>query len=86
MIQDKKEAVVKGSPGGRGNFFQGAGNFFRETWAEMKKVSWPDPPKVVRSTIVVLVIVVAVGLFVAVLDYIFTQALHLSLNLAKNYK
>lgn len=86
MGQDKKEMTVKTGAESRPGFLAATGNFFRDTWAELKKVSWPDAPKVWRSTLVVLLIVLVVGVLVAALDYLFTQGLHFSLDLAKKFK
>ena len=42
----------------RPNFFVRVGRKFKETFSELKKVSWPTFPKVVKATCVVLVVVV----------------------------
>ena len=39
------------------NFFVRVGRKFKETFSELKKVSWPTFPKVVKTTCVVLVVV-----------------------------
>ena len=41
------------------NFFVRAGRKLKETFSELKKVSWPTFPKVVKTTCVVLVVVAA---------------------------
>ena len=41
------------------NFFVRAGRKIKETFSELKKVSWPTFPKVVKTTCVVLVVVLA---------------------------
>ncbi len=47
--------------------------FLRETYDELKKVKWPTRDEVVRLTIVVIVISLAIGLYIGGLDYIFTK-------------
>ena len=52
-------------------------DYLAEVKAEMTKVTWPKRQEVVRLTIIVLAISVAVGIFVGVLDFIFTKLLSL---------
>ena len=51
--------------------------FLEETYDEMKKVVWPTRDEVVRLTIVVIVISVAVGLYIGGLDYVFIKLMSL---------
>jgi preprotein translocase SecE subunit len=39
------------------------GGFVRESWAELKKVDWPNRAQVIQGTIVVIVACVIVGAF-----------------------
>ena len=41
------------------NFFVRAGRKLKETFSELKRVTWPTFPKVVKATCVVLVVVAA---------------------------
>ncbi|MBD5585634.1 MAG: preprotein translocase subunit SecE [Clostridia bacterium] len=41
------------------NFFVRMGRKLKETFSELKKVTWPSFPKVVRGTCVVIVVVAA---------------------------
>lgn len=41
------------------NFFVRVGRKLKETFSELKRVSWPTFPKVVKTTCVVLVVVLA---------------------------
>ena len=43
----------------KANFFVRMGRKPKETFSELKRVTWPTFPKVVKSTCVVLVVVVA---------------------------
>ena len=45
--------------------------FFKESKAELKKVSWPKPKALVNDTATVIVIVLVVAAIVAVLDLAF---------------
>jgi len=51
--------------------------FFTEVKAELSKVTWPTKDQVIRLTIVVIVISLAVGAFVGGLDFIFTKTVEL---------
>lgn len=52
----KKKAVDK-KQGGRPNIFKRIGRSFKEMFSELKKVSWPAFPRVLKQTAIVLVIV-----------------------------
>jgi preprotein translocase subunit SecE len=47
--------------------------FFKEVWVEMKRVSWLSQKDIVRYTLIVLGVTIAVALFLGGLDYIFTE-------------
>lgn len=44
--------------------------YFRETSGELRKVSWPTWPEARRLTVLVLVVMVVVGLFLAGVDFL----------------
>jgi preprotein translocase SecE subunit len=46
------------------------GGFIRESWAELKKVDWPNRAQVIQGTIVVLIACAAVGAFLWGVDQI----------------
>ncbi|MFH1618233.1 MAG: preprotein translocase subunit SecE [Candidatus Margulisiibacteriota bacterium] len=48
-------------------------NYFKETVAEMKKVTWPDRRYVTVATIIVLVIVLVLGAFITTIDLGFSR-------------
>jgi preprotein translocase subunit SecE len=54
--------------------------FLQETYDELKKVVWPTRDEVVRLTIIVIFISVAVGLYIGGLDYVFTKLMGLLLG------
>jgi len=48
--------------------------FLVEVWAELKKTTWPDKPKLIASTKVVLGAVIVTGLYLWVIDVVLTYA------------
>jgi preprotein translocase subunit SecE len=48
--------------------------FVRDVQGELKRVNWPDQDQLRQSTVVVLIIVLALAAYVAVWDFVF-QAL-----------
>lgn len=50
-------------------------NFFRETVAELKKVSWPTRQEVIRGTLLVIGVSLGFSLYLGGLDYLFTKLL-----------
>ncbi len=51
------------------NIFVRMGRKLKETFSELKKVTWPTFPKVVKSTCVVLVVVVVFLVVVTGINY-----------------
>jgi len=51
--------------------------FFKESYGELKKVTWPSHEEVVASTKVVLVSVVLVALALFVVDFLIYQGIDL---------
>ena len=51
-------------------------DFVREVRGELKKVSWPARPEVIRYSIIVLIALVVFTLFVFGMDYVFEQLFH----------
>jgi len=52
------------------------GNYFRDTAAEMKHVSWPTQSQTIIYTLLVVLISGLVSLFLAGFDYVFTTILN----------
>ena len=44
--------------------------YFQESWAELRKVSWPDRQTVVNLTLIVIGVSIAVGAYIAILDQV----------------
>ena len=51
------------------NFFVRLGRKFKETFSELKRVTWPTFPKVVKATCVVLVVVITFTVVVTAINY-----------------
>lgn len=51
--------------------------FLKEVKAELKKVKWPTRPEVIKMTMIVLGVSIAVGAFIAGLDYLLTNLMGL---------
>ena len=63
------------------NIFSRIGNFFKEVRIEaFKRVIWPTPNQLLNKTIVVIVMVILLGAFIALLDVLFNFGLDLLLK------
>lgn len=51
--------------------------YFRETRAELKKVTWPTREEAINLTYIVLGVTFAFALFLGLLDWVFTQVFQL---------
>ena len=51
--------------------------YFQESWSELKKVAWPTRDQVRNLTVLVFIVSAAIGIFIAVWDYIFTLVIQL---------
>lgn len=56
-------------------------NFFEETKAELKRVTWPDKKTIVNATIVIIIIVTVSTVFVSGIDWILSKFANLWLKL-----
>lgn len=54
--------------------------FLKEARAELFKVNWPTKDEVIRLTLVVVAVSVAMGLYVGGLDFIFTKLTDILIN------
>ena len=50
--------------------------YFQESWAELRKVSWPDRQTVINLTLIVIGVSIAVGAYIVILD----QVMHFALS------
>jgi|GEM_PF-1277079 preprotein translocase SecE subunit len=57
-------------------FFERPINFIKESWAELKKVSWPSWSDTWTFTKVVLFIIILIGIYMGILDAFFGWLMH----------
>ncbi|MGB2896323.1 MAG: preprotein translocase subunit SecE [Anaerolineales bacterium] len=55
--------------------------YFRETSAELKKVTWPTRPEAIKLTIIVLIVVALMSTMLGTLDYVFSRLMGLIISL-----
>ena len=48
-------------------------NFLHEVMAELKKTTWPTLPEAWRLTVVVLAVIVVIGLYVGITDFVLSK-------------
>ena len=73
---DNKATKKKSGEG----FFKKISRKLKDVFAELKKVTWPSLPKAIRSTCVVLVVVVIFTVAVTVVNLLFSGVLQTGLN------
>ena len=52
-------------------FFRSVTKFFRDTYAEMKKIVWPTKKQVINNSLVVIAVVIICGVVIFGLDNLF---------------
>ncbi len=50
-------------------------DYLRDTKGELRHVSWPTKQQTVNYTVIVLIISIGTGLFLGLLDFLFSQVL-----------
>lgn len=53
--------------------YMSIGDYLRDVRAELRHVSWPTKSQTINYTIIVLLVSVATGVFLGVLDFIFSS-------------
>ncbi len=81
--EGKPEKKSSKKPNAFVGFFKKIGKFFRDCKGELKKIVWPTPKAVFKSTGVVLATIILLGLFVFALDTGFMNLLGLVMDVAK---
>ncbi len=83
---EKKKEKKPANP--NGNFFVRAGKaikkFCKDLKGEIKKIVWPDAKTVIKSTLIVLAVVLVVGLVIFGIDTALTKSISLLQDLADN--
>ena len=73
----------KDSSAKKPNIFVRMGKKLKETFSELKRVTWPTFPKVVRATCVVLVVVFVFTVVVTGINYGLQELLKLVTNIGQ---
>jgi preprotein translocase SecE subunit len=68
----KMAGPARPAPAKRDGGFHKAAKYLHEVQAELKKTTWPDKPKLINSTKVVLGAVIVTGLYLYVIDIVLT--------------
>jgi len=55
-------------------------SYFKESVAELKKVTWPTKKETYNYTLLVIAISLGVAIFLGILDYIFAQGFQAMIN------
>lgn len=50
-------------------------DYLRDTKGELRHISWPTKHQTVNYTVIVLIISISTGLFLGLLDFLFSQVL-----------
>ena len=76
-VEAKTDAKKAKKKNGKPNIFKRLGAKIKDVFSELKKVTWPTSPKVVKKTGVVLVVVIAFLVVITAFDYGLMQLLEL---------
>ena len=76
-VEAKTDAKKEKKKNGKPNIFKRLGAKIKDVFSELKKVTWPTFPKVVKKTGVVLVVVIAFLVVITAFDYGLMQLLEL---------
>ena len=77
-------ATQKNNEAKKPNIFVRMGRKLKETFSELKRVTWPTFPKVIKATGVVLVVVLAFTLVVTGINYGLQELLKLVTQIGQN--
>ena len=51
--------------------------WFRETLGELRKVTWPTLPEARRLTMIVIIVMIATGVLLGLLDFFFSNGIRM---------
>lgn len=75
MAKEKKLPAKKSNPSGLAKFGNGfkrfflkIGNAFKNTWHELRKVTWPTKEKLVNYSIIVVLMIIFLMVIIGLLD------------------
>jgi preprotein translocase subunit SecE len=65
--------VAKSSTRGRQRKENAVVRYFKETRAELRKVSWPSREEAINLTVIVMTVTIAMATFLGVVDFLFSR-------------
>ena len=65
--------MAKSSTRGRQRKENAVVRYFKETRAELRKVSWPSREEAVNLTVIVMTVTIAMAAFLGVVDFLFSR-------------
>ena len=65
--------MAKSSTRGRQRKENAVVRYFKETRAELRKVSWPSREEAINLTIIVMTVTIAMAAFLGVVDFLFSR-------------
>ena len=65
--------MAKSSTRGRQRKENAVVRYFKDTRAELRKVSWPSREEAVNLTIIVMTVTIAMAAFLGVVDFLFSR-------------
>lgn len=75
--KEKEKAKAKAKKADKPGFFGSIRDYFRSVRTEMRRVTWPSKKELINYSVVVCVSLVAVGIVIAVLDFVIGEGLFL---------
>jgi preprotein translocase subunit SecE len=65
--------MAKSSTRGRQRKENAVVKYFKETRAEVRKISWPSREEAINLTIIVMTVTIAMAAFLGVVDFLFSR-------------
>ena len=62
------------------SFFEKVVNYLKESFGELKKVTWPKKDEVISSTVVIIIFVIIVALLLFVFDFTARELVNYVIN------
>ncbi len=89
MAENEKQAVQadkkdkKSDKNAKPGIFARLGKWFRDMKSELKKVQWPTRKQTINNTLIVIACVIVVGIFIALFDFVASEAIGLLIGAFK---
>ncbi len=82
MAEKTAASNKKKGPG----FFLRIKNYFKELFSEIKKITWPTPKQILKSSLIVLAVVAVAAILLAGLNWVLTWAFSAIIDLLQSIK